>query len=999
MKFIKKIGIVFLSIYCLFFINSIIFASDHIYNVSWYDESRKPEFYGTTEITIDKGMVSSFDIYDSRFRIFAKDFEDGDLTNKIICLKNNVDVSKIGDYNLEYEVTDSHHNIAKITVPVHIVDSGDGVIRIVRTLYSVANLSHLKNVGVSRCDNGDRQSLGIFLPADSAAAIKVIDSDVDMQITYFTNTRAQNSFSTIYHANSEEQVLKNVKNDISYPSVPLITSPRLTTDEYPSKTYKIEVSFKSDVLELNHYHYGDDFEKFKNKWNESNNEFGLIDNETILFVVPFGDIDKINGSFTSVDEMLDYFLQVVNKMDEMIGLSFNPKRKTDQNFRTKYTAVADNGMKGIGAYYEATFIAVCSESASALFQYGWGTLHEIAHGYQGNLGRGNAKGESLYLNETGNNILAHYVQVDKTIYKANHDWMGGSLKQIEEKNNQKRLNGENIFNNQSGTYTNVSEKLYCLVNLFDAFEGSKTYAKLFSYYRDIVSKWGVDKYKIADVYALFFAEEYKANIIPYLNAWTIDVSQMVQRKLYYSNLEIYSITSEVTSDLENFKENNNIDLNYGLVKNSVVNKTNKYGDLVINLEIDNFSLIENKNLGLIVGKFDNEKNRMYCHKINNQTMTIKNILYGTYVLHIPPVIGYDTVIYPVVIKEDQNVINVSYVKHEENSFIQTKLSILGIHNTLGFSLTFDNENKNAYVKLGGADLGNRNTTWAEKPDDVYVSVKIIDNNNNEISSFIVKGNHYFSDLTLDKDNIELEYGYKVVIHSERPDKIIYSYVGSKEVSIDEYKTKLNDTEFLVTKSGLKALYMDVDLDNLLYEYVKNEYTEVINNYQNYLLENSNELNDKGDNLLEKNKVLSMYEKLKIEDQKSFTKLIEKIKKGGSPIIKLKEKQITINQNDETFDIFKNIIITDPEDIYIISDSSSVKFKKGLDISKVGEQLIEFEVIDSDGNISTSSFTVNVIGIKKHTGNLKKHDKIVIASVTVVAVLVFIISSIFKKRKK
>ena len=103
------------------------------------------------------------------------------------------------------------------------------------------------------------------------------------------------------------------------------------------------------------------------------------------------------------------------------------------------TAVADAAMAGIGAYYNGNFIAVCSSTISAIFQYGWGTLHEIAHGYQGTLGKG------MFLNETGNNILAHYIQIDRTLYKKNDSYIG-NLENCEQNLNNSRINC--LVNNQ-----------------------------------------------------------------------------------------------------------------------------------------------------------------------------------------------------------------------------------------------------------------------------------------------------------------------------------------------------------------------------------------------------------------------------------------------------------------------------------------------------------------------------------------------------------------------
>ena len=50
---------------------------------SYWSTKNAPIFYGATKITIKKDIIDNFDIKDTRFRIFAKDFEDGDLTTNI----------------------------------------------------------------------------------------------------------------------------------------------------------------------------------------------------------------------------------------------------------------------------------------------------------------------------------------------------------------------------------------------------------------------------------------------------------------------------------------------------------------------------------------------------------------------------------------------------------------------------------------------------------------------------------------------------------------------------------------------------------------------------------------------------------------------------------------------------------------------------------------------------------------------------------------------------
>lgn len=87
-----------------------------------------------------------------------------------------------GNYEIKYRVVDSHKNEANITVPVVILEKEEGECTIERTLYTLASDWNITLFGVGRNRNGDRQNLGIYLPADTTAKIRVIDADSDFVI-------------------------------------------------------------------------------------------------------------------------------------------------------------------------------------------------------------------------------------------------------------------------------------------------------------------------------------------------------------------------------------------------------------------------------------------------------------------------------------------------------------------------------------------------------------------------------------------------------------------------------------------------------------------------------------------------------------------------------------------------------------------------------------------------------------------------------------------------
>lgn len=74
---------------------------------SYWSTKNAPLFYGTTKITLKKGIIDEFNILDTRFRIFARDFEDGDLSQKIKH-SGEIKIDEVGEYEIIYTVTDSH---------------------------------------------------------------------------------------------------------------------------------------------------------------------------------------------------------------------------------------------------------------------------------------------------------------------------------------------------------------------------------------------------------------------------------------------------------------------------------------------------------------------------------------------------------------------------------------------------------------------------------------------------------------------------------------------------------------------------------------------------------------------------------------------------------------------------------------------------------------------------------------------------------------------------
>lgn len=930
-----------------------------------------PIFYGATDITIDKNVTESFDIKNPRFRIFARDYEDGDLTPYIECTSCDVNPTVGGDYSISYKVIDSSNNQVSLTVPVHVSDESNGNCTIERTVYCIPAMENMKKTGTERCNTGDSQILGIYVPYGSSFTFKSLDTDFDVKskITFFTDTRRNNYIQNNIATDGSVVTIQNTNTAEGSGSVPLLTSPRLSSEEY-DVTHRYEISYGSDVLPLDYYHYKDDEENFKTKVKANANSFSIVDGEAIMYVVPLRDVDNLTKDISTLDGILEYFLEVVNRMDKMIGLSFNPMKETDRNYRTKYIAVADGSYagSGIGAYYAGDYIATGSTSMYTLCMYSWGILHEIGHGYQGYFGKGTFGGTSLYFNETGNNILAHYIQVDKNLYKKDGDWLG-SLSSIEEKNNKIRLDGNYIFTNTSGTYTYTHEKLYFLINLFDAFEGKTTYGKLFSYYRSLVLADGYDKnYTVADIYALFFTDEYKANIVPYFDAWHIDLTPSVEKKIINDGrLQDYVIPYDTltSNELTAYIGEDTTKLKYAPVLSSTLNELieNKLATLSIELEIDDFTKLANK---VIVLKKKGLIERSV--KVNSASLTVEQLPIGNYQIQFPALIGYesDEVVGLNLVGNTTNTIKQTYKKVDvDNYVLPTTIKIYGVRGTIGFTLAFQEKNTKAKLTLGASDLGNQTNYWKALTDTVYSSVTITNSQGTQFENLQVMGGGYYCNLSTSdgttgtnaSTSVDIDIGTIITIYNERADLVhTYASINGTDTQMSEYDNSEKTKRYKITEDGIEFLDQgSFNTKEIAYSYERSLFMAELDSYASKLTDEV--LDEKNESLEIKNSFYKAYSLLSDEDKANYSQIMERIEKGGKPRLSLKNESIEINQGDSFNPTDYIDSITDNEDGEI--DFSSAVVEYNVETSVVGTYNVTYKVTDSDGNEVSKTMEVIV----------------------------------------
>ena len=790
---------------------------------SYWSLSNAPMFYGATKITIKKGLIDKFDVLDSRFRIFAKDFEDGDLTPKIQ-YSGEVNINEVNTYEITYKVTDSHNNTTTLVVPVIVTDDENTKIIVERTLYTTPSVWNMDLAEFSRCNYGDRQMLGVFLKENQSIKARVISSEADFRIDYMNNNSLTESHSNLLKSGDWFTIENNV-NNISYDAVPLLRTPVLSkSNTQINKIYKIELQFDETISPLNYYHYKDNEETYRNNWLESQNSFSVIESETLLLVVPLTDINYMTNyyanGFKSLDKFLEYYQKVVEKMDEYVGLDFNPTKITDQNVRTKYLIKANSN--GIGAaYYAGDHVGVNNASMKTFFEMNWGGLHELAHGYQGSLGKG-----EMLLGEVSNNILGYYIQTDKSLYDRPGNWLG-ELPIIEEEKNSGRLSGKNF------SEIDTTVRLYMIINLLDTFEKGTTYSKMFSWYREQLNNGRTMTNQ--DAYVEAIADIYNINIIPYMEAWGLNISVGLKNKMFNLNYPLINILADMVSPnlLNTIMTNENLSKKYSLVKNDILKNNNIKSNLSLEIQIDDISKLVGKILLLKDGKNIIEK-----HKIENSTIELANIPAGTYYLQMPILNGYSQeLIYIQVNENSTNYYSYTYENLEETTFDNyLKLQLLGYnYDTIAFQLKFKNNynkveisypnqskmsgNESVIIYNSDGSIISQNYTTGGYFDkksyiiDAYNQLRDIDKEPfTDLINAIKRGG--IPQITINTDNLEFDLGTSIDLYS----LIKATDNEDGNIDIDKTSTKII-TDFNAEKPGIYDIKYEVsDSDNNIATY-------------------------------------------------------------------------------------------------------------------------------------------------------------------------------------
>ena len=570
--------------------------------------------------------------------------------------------------------------------------------------------------------------------------------------------------------------------------------------------------------------------------------------------MPIIDIDMLTNyhkkGFTTLDQFGEYWQKVVARMDEILGLEMDPENPVHQDVPTRFLVKANRHGAG-AAYYSGTHVGINSEHIHPFFEMNWGGLHEFAHGYQGSLGKG-----EMGLGEVSNNIIGRYIQLDKDIYFHGGNWLG-DFPTKESNFHSKRLAGKG-WNDQG-----VDVRLYMVCNLLDAFEGEKTYREMFRWYREKLQAG--ETMTNTDAYVASIADIYDVNIIPYMEAWGLNVSDEVRQSVNSRKLPILNILADMVSDesLTTVMSVAGTKEKFELVMNDVLKSVT--ANVSVQMNGVELSEIQGKEL-----KFYDGTTLVESVEVTANPMTV-SLPAGSYRVASPVSETSFADAEYALLKEGDNSLTIAYTKYEDVTYDHSKtIKISGVHGTYGYNLSFNKDYTQATLTYGGANIG------SDKP-----YVKIYDTEDKVVAEDYVKsdnkGSFYFN-FDAGTQVYNIAEGYKIEVYNPTKNRVhVFSNLDGKEVA--GLKPVNEVTKYIVTSDGIMREGMtDEEIQEINYNILKPELIKTIEAYKATVTEE--ELNDITDNRIVKDRVLLAYLNLKEGDRYDYDELATRIKEGS-----------------------------------------------------------------------------------------------------------------------
>lgn len=654
-----------------------------------------------------------------------------------------------------------------------------------KSLYTLPRPEWLDAAGMSKGIGHDRQHLGIILPAGQVLRVRQ------------TNT----AFSTklklrLLNDDNKTEAEFNVGSDwvearVSAVSVPFIDTP------YVAGAPAVEFEYPDTVKALPVYRKGESETAFFARWDAQDAEFSLVDSEYAVLLVPKvskNDLKSL-GEAKNIDGLIAYYERIFTFYNALAGISFEAEDNSSRNIKNRYFIKADKNGAG-AAYYGGNWTAESTPSVSSFWltakDNNWGSLHEIAHGYQGHF-----MGDKYFsTGEVWNNIYAacyQSVMLGDRKYKEGWLYNYGNILSVE-----KQIT-DYVIQAKPLNQWDLRSKLYFIVLMVEK-AGRNAFTYFNQQYRKDCNTAGFvpSEHALLDMLSESFAVAgNKVDVTPFIQWVGGYVTQTQCNRNAFSHAKaVYPLCQLVgAQDLEAVKLQLKLDSTLQLVDSTQLKASGLKGNATLHFNIDDFAQIYGEDLILMEGA-----RYAYKTRINSPTMVLSELPIGVYTLRLPtgknhkyqPTLGY------LVLKQGDNAVDIHFVKKVSSPIVSQDINLLGLSDAVFATVVADHGKGKVVIDVTST------TPHAYFPDMTYAKIIVRNQQNAVVFSKDIPG----TKATLSHDELPFTVGDKIEIYHEEPGRV---RVSPAYPDIIDSKNKTN--VLLITKSGMKneALMGDPDL--------------------------------------------------------------------------------------------------------------------------------------------------------------------------------------------
>ena len=634
----------------------------------------------------------------------------------------------------------------------------------IKKIYTLENPTWLSKAGFSKGISHDRQHLGIILAAGDELKIRQTNQNIrtNLQLKLLNDDRRTES---TFSVGKEWLTVKN-----EFPAVPFIDTPYIT--EEPTVQYSYPESSKT----LPVYRKNSSESNFFALWDSQDAEFAVVDSDYVTLLVPKCDKERLRELelVPNIDGLIHYYDNIFTLYNDLAGLSFEPHSESDKNIPNRYFMKADRGYDKAWIYYDNSWTAQYSKSIAAVWLTphpgNWGSLHEIAHGYEGKFMRDSG----FDVDQVWNNIYAATYQ---NIYLGEKVWRDGWLYGGE---------AQELFDTIRGYITTQKavntwgwrKKLYFLM-LMKERAGDAAFAHFNQRYRKLCNSAHINcGDNLLDGLSYSYAKVGNVDVTPFIQRVQGHLSRrQIEMNVLTRAKAVYPLCELVHADeLPRVQSLLKLDSPLSLVDPRQLQLTELQGNLELNFDIDHFREIYGETLRLMEGE-----RYLLDNKITAPQLHIANLPIGVYTLMLP--LGkkskYSVEQNYAIVKQGDNQMVINYRAKNVTNLISQKFFFLGLGHELFATLYVDGPNK---VILFDVTSENPHSHYTNRR---YAQVTARSHQGGLLFDKEMQG----SNVTLSSDQIPFDFGDQIEIFHAEPTRLrtnIYSENIFTQEQINQY---------------------------------------------------------------------------------------------------------------------------------------------------------------------------------------------------------------------